>query len=85
MNEHEATHGGDATRREIDRELDLVMGAVRLVRTGVASRVTVGNLPLADAIIATARVAGARLGARVETIPAGAERSFAIRVEAGVG
>ena len=40
---------------EIDRELRLVDSAIAMVRRGVATRVTVANLPLGTAVLEAAR------------------------------
>jgi hypothetical protein len=81
MNDSTMTPRADALRREIDRELDLVVGAARLVRTGAATRVTIGNLALVDAILEAARAAIAPLGARVQPLMDGAEAAHAVTVE----
>ena len=80
MNELQSA-GAARTRLEIDRELDLIHGAAMMVRSGAATRVTIGNLPLAAAVLAAASAAAAPLGARVRALPEGDESPVAVAVE----
>jgi hypothetical protein len=70
-----------AARTEIDREIDLVESAARLVSTGAAVRVTVGNLPLADAVAARTRQLAAALRVSIRPIIDGPEPSRALVLE----
>jgi hypothetical protein len=70
-----------AARTEIDREIDLVESAARFVSGGGATRVTIGNLPLAVAVAARTRQLAASLRVSIRPIIDGPEPPRALVVE----
>ncbi len=81
MNEPGTPVNADIVRDEIDRELELVQSAARLVGAGGAVRVTLVNLPLAGEIIDAARAAAETVGARVYPLIEGDEGPHAVAIE----
>jgi hypothetical protein len=56
------------TARQLRRELDLVEGAIRLVASGGASRVTLGALRFGEPLLEPARRRAGRAGVQVTPV-----------------
>jgi len=70
---------------EIDRELRLVDSAVAMVRRGVATRVTVANLPLGTEVLESARARAKLHRLRVTPVWSTDDSPCALVIDAGVG
>jgi len=55
--------------RELDRELDLVLGAMRLVASGGARRTIVAGLCSTSAVVALAAATADAIGVALEPLP----------------
>jgi hypothetical protein len=70
---------------EIDRELRLVDSAIAMVRRGVATRVTVANLPLGTEVLEAARARARRYRLSVTPVWSTDDSPCALIVDAGAG
>ena len=71
-----------AVQDELDRELRLVGSALTMVRRGVATRVTVVNLPLCASVLETAQARAQAHGLRVTALWPSAGEPCTLVVEA---
>jgi len=74
------------TVRQLDRELDLVEGAIRMVASGEATTVRLGGLRFGEHLLEQAVLHGSRVGVRVSALWTSTDEGpVGLLVEAGDG